>query len=274
MKLTQYQVDAFTSQLFSGNPAAVVPLSSWLDTSLMQHIAAENNLSETAFFVPTGSGFHIRWFTPECEVDLCGHATLAAAYVLFHCLAYQQQSICFESLSGPLYVSQHQRRLTLDFPSQPSQPIDLDTKEQQAFKQTLTQALNQQPQACLLGEDLLVVLESEQALSELNPDLSLLAQLQGRGVIVTAPSESYDFVSRFFAPAQGLDEDPVTGSAHTQLTPYWATRLGKQYLHAKQVSIRGGELFCELQDQRVLISGDAVLFMTAEIHLPESNRKK
>ena len=259
MQLPIYQVDAFTDRLFGGNPAAVCPLDRWLPDTTMQAIAAENNLSETAFFVAADQGFHLRWFTPTTEVDLCGHATLAAAFVLFHCLGHQQPRINFITRSGLLRVTQDGGDLTMDFPAATPTPCPAPA--------AIVQAFGTRPQACLRAEDYLVVMASEQQVRAASPDLARLDTLDRRGVIITAPSDhpDTDFVSRFFAPKYGIDEDPVTGSAHTQLVPYWATRLAKGRLNAKQLSARGGTLRCALDDQRVAISGNAVLYLRGTI---------
>ncbi len=257
MKLKMYQVDAFANLAFEGNPAAVIPLEQWLDEGLMQQIAEENNLSETVYFVPIEGGYHIRWFTPKREVKLCGHATLASAFVLFKHLGEQKDEVCFESLSGPLYVKRQGDALSMDFPAQKPEPCECP--------EALEKGLGVKLEACLACEDYVAVLENENALANLELNFSALAELDLRGVIATAPSEHYDFVSRFFAPKYGIMEDPVTGSAHTQLTPYWAERFGKNSLSAKQISARGGEVGCELKGDRVVLSGKSVLYMTAEI---------
>jgi len=260
MELLLYQIDAFTDRLFAGNPAAVVPLQQWLPETTMQAIAAENNLSETAFFVRNENRAHIRWFTPLSEVKLCGHATLASAWVWFHHIAPQSDTIVFDSLSGPLTVTRAGDLLTLDFPAQPSLPFPVTTP--------LINALGVTPEEChLAGEDWLVVVDSVATVQELQPQFEAIMQLDCRGVIVTARGDDCDFVSRFFAPKVGIAEDPVTGSAHTKLVPYWADKLGKQQLHARQLSKRGGELFCELRGNRVLISGRAVPYLTGTITL-------
>ncbi|PCJ14886.1 MAG: isomerase [Gammaproteobacteria bacterium] len=259
MKLPIYQIDAFANRRFEGNPAAVVPLQAWLSTEVMQSIAQENNLSETVFFVPQDRGYEIRWFTPNQEVKLCGHATLAAAFVLFNVLDYRDDVIEFDSLSGRLTVSKAGDLLTLDFPAQVPEPCELPD--------ALQQALGGQVRACFGNEDYLVVFENEADVAALNPDYSLLQQLQLRGVIVTAPSSNYDFVSRFFAPKYGIPEDPVTGSAFTQLAPYWAERLQKNNLSAKQISPRGGQVMCELVHDRVLISGRGVQYLEGSIEI-------
>ena len=259
MKLPIYQIDAFASKPFEGNPAAVCPLDAWLPDGLMQMIAEENNLSETAFFVASDEGFHIRWFTPTSEIDLCGHATLAAAYVLFECLGFEGDAITFDSRSGYLQVSRNGDLLVLDFPAQPQTPCETPVQIQHAF--------GVEPIACLKGEDYLVVFEDQEELLSADPNLELLRELDGRGVIITSRSQSYDFVSRFFAPKFGIDEDPVTGSSFTQLAPYWTEQLGRSKLFAKQLSSRGGEVVCELKGDRVLIAGEAVKYMQGEIEV-------
>ena len=225
----------------------------------MQAIAEENNLAETAFFVPSTDGFHIRWFTPNCEVKLCGHATLAAAYVLFYLLAYEKESITFQSLSGPLSVSKSAGLLTLDFPAQPPHLC-----HQEAL---LGEALGIAPLQGLANEDYLAVYESQEQLASIQADYARLMALDYRGVIATAPSEDYDFVVRFFAPKAGINEDSVTGSAFTQLVPYWAKRLGKSKLKARQISARGGNVHCQLLNDRVLISGSAVSYLQGQIEI-------
>ena len=257
MELTLYQVDAFSGRPFSGNPAAVCPLESWLDTRLMQQIAQENNLSETAFFVPEGEEFGLRWFTPEMEVDLCGHATLASAYVLFEHLEPSLNKVIFSTRSGRLEVKQEDDLLVMDFPSRPP--------EVAAIEAGLVPALGVEPEIILKSRDYLVVYQSEQQVRELQPDFMRLSELDCLGVIVTAPGESVDFVSRFFAPGAGIPEDPVTGSAHCTLIPYWSERLDKTKLQARQLSARGGELFCEHHGDRVNIAGKAVLYLIGKI---------
>ena len=259
MKLPIYQIDAFASRNFEGNPAAVVPLQSWLATELMQSIAEENNLAETAFFVPHNQGYKIRWFTPDKEVKLCGHATLAAAFVLFNILDYDGDVIEFDSLSGLLVVSKDGLRLTLDFPAQVPQPC--------AIPEAIKKGLGGRPLDCLSNEDYLVVFESEAEIAALTPDYQLLQQLDLRGVIATAPSQQYDFVSRFFAPKYGIPEDSVTGSSFTQLAPYWGSKLRKSVLNAKQISPRGGVVSCELAQERVLISGQGVKYLEGSIEV-------
>ena len=259
MKLPIYQVDAFTSRVFAGNPAAVCPLDAWLPDDQMQSIAAENNLSETAYFVKEDSGYRIRWFTPGVEVDLCGHATLASAWVLFNRLGHAGDSLSFLSKSGSLTVSRHGELLTLDFPARPPKPIEGSDE--------LVAALGGDPLEFHVARDTMVVYAGEDEVRALRPDFKKLAQLDAWAVIVTASGNDCDFVSRFFAPAKGIDEDPVTGSAHCTLIPFWARRYGKNQLHARQVSRRGGELFCELAGDRVKISGHAALFLEGSIYL-------
>ena len=253
MRLPLYQVDAFSSKLFGGNPAAICPLECWLPDALLQHIAAENNLAETAFFVKEPEGYRIRWFTPAVEVDLCGHATLAAAYVLLECLGLPADHVTFNSRSGPLTVHRQAYLYTLDFPSRPGVPVPISD--------ALSAALGHAPEAAYQARDLLCVFPSEADVAALRPDMKALAALPHFAIIATAPGHHCDFVSRFFAPAQGIDEDPVTGSAHCTLTPYWAARLGKPALSAKQISARGGDLLVELAGDRVKISGRAVLYL-------------
>lgn len=256
MALTQYQVDAFTRRPFEGNSAAVVPLEQWLDDALMQTIANENNLSETAFFVPEDDGFALRWFTPEAEVDLCGHATLATAHVLFEHMNYPQPGIRFSTRSGDLVVERRGDRLAMDFPAQPTQPAECP--------EALIKGLGVTPVAVEKNVDILAVLASEDQVRALQPDLTELKKLDCRGIIVTAPGDNKDFVSRFFAPAVGIAEDPVTGSAHCELAPYWARQLGKNNLSARQISRRGGDVDCELKGDRVTLLGSAVTVIKSE----------
>lgn len=251
MHLQFHQIDAFTSHPFSGNPAVVYRLEAWLADSLMQQIAAEHNQAETAFVVREGAGWHIRWFTPTVEIPLCGHATLATAHVLFELYGEAGERLDFTCLSGALSVSREQGRLVLDFPTQRAADV--------AVSAALEQALGVPVLAAQQGNELLAVLESEQAVRDCQPDMKALAKLPGLGVIVTAPGLKHDFVSRYFAPGIGIDEDPVTGSTHCLLIPYWAERLDKTELHAYQCSARGGELHCRLQGERVKIAGQAVL---------------
>lgn len=259
MELALYQVDAFAKHAFSGNPAAVCPLSEWLPEQLMQSIAQENNLAETAFFVKEENGFHIRWFTPTKEVNLCGHATLASAYVLFEQLHYSEDVINFQSKSGLLRVKKADGLLQLDFPTQVAIPCETPS--------ALTQAFGKAPLACLKNEDYLVVYEDEDFINRVEPNLALLETLDLRGVIITSQSAHYDFVNRVFAPKYGINEDPVTGSAFTKLIPYWADALNKETLKAKQVSKRGGEVTCQRVKDRVLISGACNLYMVGKIYV-------
>ena len=252
-----YQVDAFASRPFEGNPAAVCPLDEWLPDERMQAIAMENNLSETAFFVAEGDGYAIRWFTPAAEVDLCGHATLASAWVLFKRLGFDGDRIVFSSKSGPLTVTREGEELVLDFPAQPPRPC--------VTPPGLADALGAEPAECLEFVDLMAVFDDPETVLGISPKMHVLAGLDYRGVIITATAPDYDFISRFFAPAVGVPEDPVTGSAHTKLTPYWAGRLNRTRLRARQVSARGGDLVCTLQGDRVLIAGRAVEFMRGRI---------
>ncbi len=259
MKLNQYQVDAFASRVFEGNPAAICPLDSWLDDELMQAIAAENNLSETAFFVTEGNGVRLRWFTPRHEVDLCGHATLAAAHVIFEILGYEKDTIRFATRSGELRVTQAGGELVMDFPA-----LALTRREIDA---SFIAALGQTPLELWSGDDYMAVFADEATIRNLSPNQTLLGELDLRGVIITAPGDRCDFVSRFFAPKHGIPEDPVTGSAHCALAPYWAQRLDKNPLHARQISQRGGNVHCEVQGDSVFLRGTAVTFMTAEIFI-------
>ncbi len=259
MKIPLFQVDAFTSRLFAGNPAAVCPLEEWLPDGQMQAIAAENNLSETAFFVRRGERFQLRWMTPAVEVDLCGHATLASAFVIFNYLEPSREAVAFDTKSGELVVRKEGGRLAMDFPALPPEPCRPHAR--------LIDALGTQPSQVLASRDYLVIYHSEDEVRTLQPDLGLLATLDRFAVIVTAPGRDADFVSRFFAPAAGIAEDPVTGSAHCTLVPYWAGRLRKRSLHARQISARGGELWCEDLGERVKLSGHAVLYLRGEIEL-------
>jgi len=261
MKIPIYQVDAFTGKVFGGNPAAVCILDSWLDEEVLQGIAAENNLSETAFLVPISRGrYDLRWFTPTVEVDLCGHATLASAFVIFSFYDSGLPSIDFETASGLLSVTKSGERLSMDFPARKAVRTE--------SSQLLSNALGINPVEVHKSRDLLVVFENENNIKEMDPDFDILKQIRDAfAVIVTAPGENCDFVSRFFAPNAGIPEDPVTGSAHCTLIPYWAERLGKNELHAFQLSKRGGELYCEHIEDRVRISGHSVLYSKGEIYL-------
>lgn len=254
-----FQVDAFADRLCAGNPAGVCLLDDWLPDTVLQAVAFENGLSETAFVVYRGAGrFGLRWFTPEVEVDLCGHATLASAHVLAT-LGFSAPWT-FESLSGLLVVKREQDWLVLDFPAAPGEPVGLP--------EALRRGLGCVPEATFRARDYLAVLSSEEAVRHLQPDFAALAQLDGRGVIATAPGRDCDFVSRFFAPKVGIPEDPVTGSAHCTLAPYWAQRLGRLRLDARQLSRRGGVLWCEPSGDRVLIGGRAITYLSGKITLP------
>ncbi len=261
-----YQVDAFSDSVFKGNPAAVCILDEWLEDELMQNIAAENNLAETAFAVRVEDDYELRWFTPAVEVELCGHATLATAHVLFNYYAHPSDKINFRSRrSGVLVVEKHNDGLTLDFPA--------DTLAQVSTPEELTAALGEKPTETYRGKtDYLLIYSSPQQILNLTPDMRSLANIEARGVIVSAPGQEVDFVSRFFGPRVGVDEDPVTGSAHTTLTPYWSQRLGKQVLTAKQLSKRGGDLTVSLLENRVLITGKAVTYLTGEIEVGPDKR--
>lgn len=262
MKLAIYQVDAFASQTFEGNPAAVCPLEEWLSDEVMQNIAMENNLSETAFFIKGGDRFRLRWFTPTTEVDLCGHATLASAHVLFEHLGYDNQVIRFSSNSGVLKVRKEGGQLLMNFPSSELHPADPP--------QFLEEALGLPAEEIYRDTDYLYIVETEQQVKNLKPDIRELEKADVRGIIVTAPADNandYDFVSRFFAPAAGVDEDPVTGSTHTMLTPYWSRRLEKKELTGRQVSKRGGTVHCRYLDDRVELGGTAKTFMKGEIRV-------
>ena len=256
-----YWVDAFATKVGSGNPAGVVPLEQWPDDALMQRIAFENGLAETAFFVAPGAGrYHLRWFTPGAEVDLCGHATVATAFVLFTQLGFTGERITFDSRSGPLHVRRlPDGKIELDFPSRPAVAM--------APPAALLQGLGATPAYYAQAQANLAVFATTAEVRALRPDFAALATLEQYGTIVTAPGEDCDFVSRFFAPRVGVPEDPVTGSSHCTLTPYWAARLGKTKLHARQLSARGGELWCELSSDRVKITGHAVLYLKGEIHV-------
>ncbi len=260
MKIPVFKLDAFTDRLFAGNPAAVCPLNEWLSDELLQNIAKENNLSETAFFVKNKESFSIRWFTPVTEVDLCGHATLASAAVIFEKLGYKLDTILFESRSGMLTVIKDRDLYVLNFPTDKPLPVDLPGE--------LVEAIGERPDEAYQGkEDYLLVYDSEDKIAELKPDFRKLALISTRGVIVTAPASGYDFISRFFAPAAGIDEDPVTGSAHTMLTPYWSKKLKKKELSARQISSRGGILHCHDKGERTEISGRAVFFLEGLIEV-------
>jgi PhzF family phenazine biosynthesis protein len=261
MKLRLVQIDAFASRVFTGNPAAVVPLERWLEDETLQAIATENNLSETAFLVGGKGEYHIRWMTPAAEIDLCGHATLASAFVVFEELEPGRTEVSFRSKSGLLRVTAGEGRLALDFPSRPAQPAD-------EARPRLHDALGARPRELLAARDYLAVFEDEATVRGLRPDLAKVAALDRMAVIATAPGAACDFVSRFFAPQVGVPEDPVTGSAHCTLVPYWARRLGRRQLHALQVSPRGGELWCEDRGERVSIAGHAARYLEGTIEVP------
>jgi predicted PhzF superfamily epimerase YddE/YHI9 len=259
MRLPLYQVDAFTDSVFSGNPAAVCPLSAWLPDATMQAIAAENNLAETAFFVPEGGDYTLRWFTPTVEVDLCGHATLAAGLVVFQFMEPQRHSVRFRTMkAGALTVGKRGELLEMDFPARPASPVKPPPD--------LLAALGGEPREVLRARDYLVVYDSAADVRALAPDLAALGEVDCWAAIVTAPgADGIDFVSRFFAPKQGIPEDPVTGSSHCTLVPYWARRLGKNTLEARQISRRGGALSCALDGERVSIAGRAALYLEGQI---------
>ncbi len=260
MSLPVFHVDAFTSKPFAGNPAAVCPLAGWLDDGLLQAVAAENNLSETAFFVPRGDHYELRWFTPRCEVKLCGHATLASAFVLLHILGTKSDTVRFETrFSGALTVSRDGGLLAMDFPALAPWPCT-------APPSALVEGLGKRPTDVVQIEDnYFAVYEREEEVKEIRPNFLLLEKLHPAGVAVTAPGEQSDFVSRYFAPSYGIPEDPVTGSTHCSLAEYWTQRLGKTSLHALQISERGGELWCEVQGDRVILKGNAVLTLRGEL---------
>jgi PhzF family phenazine biosynthesis protein len=262
MHIPIYQVDAFSSHIFAGNPAAICPLSQWLPDQIMQAIALENNLSETAFFVRNGDDYDLRWFTPLVEVDLCGHATLASAWVLFHELHAPGERATFNTKSGKLTVEKRGELLVLNFPARPPSAVQACAG--------LVDALGGKPEIVLASSDYLVVYRHASDVKTLQPDMAGLSKIDKFAVIVTAPGDTCDFVSRFFAPAKGVPEDPVTGRAHCTLIPYWAKRLNKDILHARQLSKRGGELYCQMLGDRVEIAGRSVLFLKGEIYLSAS----
>lgn len=259
MKLSLWQVDAFTNRRLAGNPAAVVPLEAWLPDELMLAIAAENNLSETAFLVREPAGWRIRWFTPAIEVELCGHATLASAHVLMNHLEPGRDGVTFASRSGPLSVTRQGTRLALDLPAYPSARIDTPP--------LLVEALGATPVETWLGVKMMALFEREAQVVALAPDFGKVTRIEAFGVIATAPGERSDIASRYFVPQAGVNEDPVTGAAHCQLVPFWARRLGRPKLHARQVSKRGGELWCEDRGPRVTLAGEAVDYLTGTIEV-------
>ncbi|REJ80505.1 MAG: PhzF family phenazine biosynthesis protein [Bacteroidetes bacterium] len=260
MKLPLYQVDAFTSEVFHGNPAAVCPLNEWLSDDQMHRIAAENNLSETAFYVPKGNDFSLRWFTPTVEVSLCGHATLASAYVLFEIYKYSDPQVHFHTKSGLLSVRRDNGGFVMNFPA--------DHYKETPITPLITRALGINPKKVVQGKNILMAeLSSEKELRELFPEIYTVMQVHPHGLIVTAKGDNVDFVSRCFFPNAGINEDPVTGSAHTLLTPYWSEKLNKKELKARQISKRGGDLNCSMLGDRVEIGGNAVLYMRGEIEI-------
>ncbi|WP_135075921.1 PhzF family phenazine biosynthesis protein [Terasakiella sp. SH-1] len=262
MMINIYQVDAFANSVFEGNPAAVIPLEKWLDDTVMQNIAAENNLAETAFFVPEGNKFHLRWFTPTVEIPLCGHATLASAFIAYSELGYREEEIVFSSMSGDLTVRRQDEGFVLNFPKYDSKHIEVP--------EGLSQALGFEPQEVLACENSIFAIvraKNEEQVKNCSPDFPTLQSIAPGNFIITAPSPDYDFVSRVFVPEHGIPEDPVTGSAHCISVPYWAKILGKQTLHARQISKRGGDLRCDLKETRLEIYGKAVLYMKGSIYI-------
>ncbi len=263
MRIPIYQVDAFSGAIFSGNPAAICPLDEWLPDAMLQSIASENNLSETAYFIKRSEGkYDLRWFTPAVEIDLCGHATLASAWILFNELGVEGDFLHFQTKSGELVVQRRGDLLAMNFPSRPPQPT--------APCAGLLKALGGAPKSVLAARDYLVIYGTEKEVKALKPDVAALMDIDKFAVIVTAPGDTCDFVSRFFAPAKGVAEDPVTGSAHSTLIPYWAGVLKKDVMHARQISARGGEIFCQMMGDRVEIAGRGALFLTGEIMIPEA----
>lgn len=259
MELSIFQVDAFSSKVFGGNPAAVCPLLEWLPAATLQSIASENNLAETAYFVRNRDRFHLRWFTPTVEMDLCGHATLASAFVLFEELGYAGNTVYFDTKSGELTVKREGQLLTMDFPSRPPKPIEIEPG--------LVPAMGGKPTEILAARDCFLAYDTEEEVLALQPDMNALLKLDHASFIATAKGKNCDFVSRFFAPKLGVAEDPVTGSAHCTLIPYWAEKLGKTTLHAWQISPRRGELFCKLNGDRVEIAGRAAMYMKGTIYI-------
>jgi len=259
MQIPIYQVDAFTSAIFRGNPAAVCPLEAWTEDALLQAIAAENNLSETAFLVAEDEHYVLRWFTPRAEVNLCGHATLAAAHVVFHFLNIHLNQVVFATHSGNLTVTREGSRLVMDLPVMLTEACEIS--------EDLTQALGEKPAEVFRGRDYLTVFPTEAEIRNLQPDFRAMQKLDLPGVIATAPGDRADFVSRYFAPALGIPEDPVTGSAHCALTPFWSERLGKKEMQAEQLSERGGELSCIDGGDRVIVSGETALYLEGTINV-------
>ena len=257
MELSIFQVDAFSQRVFGGNPAAICPLDSWLPDATLQAIAAENNLAETAYFVRTGGRYHLRWFTPAVEMDLCGHATLASAHILFHELGETGEAVRFDTQSGELVVKRSGDLLVMDFPSRPPGVV--------AVPPELVPAIGGKPLEILGARDYFVVYETAEEVLALKPNMEALKGIDKFAFIATARGRDCDFVSRFFAPGAGVPEDPVTGSAHCSLIPYWAAKLGKATLHARQISARGGELFCKLEGDRVEIAGHCAFYLKGKI---------
>lgn len=266
MNLNIYQVDAFTDKLFKGNPAAVVPLSKWLDDSLMQEIATENNLSETAFFVKENSQYHIRWFTPTTEVDLCGHATLASSFVIFNFHERNSSKIIFNSKSGKLIVTRKDEIISLNFPANSPTKFELTKQVLKCFPI--------KPIEYLRSNFDLIVFESEDFIKNYKPKINELKKLHPHGVIITAKGNEVDFVSRVFVPNEGIDEDPVTGSAHTILVPYWSSVLNKKKLIAEQLSQRGGKLYLKNNGSRIIIAGKAILYSKGKIFFNKLVKKQ
>lgn len=264
MELRLFQIDAFASDIFRGNPAAVCPLNEWLTDETLQAIAEENNLAETAYFVPKDGEFQLRWFTPRLEVDLCGHATLASAFVIFTELERTRQAVRFESRSGPLFVRRNGELLAMDFPAWGVEKCEHPPT-------ALLEGLKRQPQEIFSvtpGTNYLTVYATETEVRSLQPNFASLEELHPFGVIVSAPGDKSDCASRYFVPSYGIPEDPVTGSIHSALTPFWAKRLNKKEIHARQVSPRGGDLFCEDRGERVNISGNAIKYLEGQIYIP------
>lgn len=260
MKISLYQVDAFTNHVFGGNPAAVCPLDKWLPDSTLQKIAAENNLSETAFFVPKGDDFELRWLTPATEVDLCGHATLASSFVLFEILNYKNKTLTFHTRSGILTVEKTTEGYTMNLPANKYQETEVTP--------LLSRAVGIKPMKAVIGKNLLMAeIGSEKELRSLIPEIYTVMQVHPHGLVITAKGDNVDFVSRSFFPNLGINEDSVTGASHTLLTPYWAAKLGKTSMKAKQLSKRGGDLNCSLVGDRVEIGGQAVLYLKGEIEI-------
>jgi PhzF family phenazine biosynthesis protein len=261
MRTPIFQIDAFTTRRFAGNPAAVMPMKNFPADAAMQAVAAENNLAETAFLVCEGNDYRLRWFTPKIEVPLCGHATLASAAVVMERLDPGRNSVVFHTASGPLTVKRSDVGYIMDFPARPSEPVSVPPR--------LAEALGAVPVEVFANVfKYMALLESAQVLRELAPDMTVIARMDRPGVIVTAPGEGiYDFVSRYFAPAKGIPEDPVTGAAHCMLAPYWAKRLGRSEFRAFQASLRGGEIICRLAGDRVELEGACVFYLEGEVEI-------